>query len=189
MRQDWTVLVDTRERRPLPFPETIALLDDTKPPHWKRMVTARLRRKPLRLETGDYALEGYEKRCLVETKRGARELVGNCLTRDRDRFVSCLDRLSSACDIPILVVEGTLHHLYQEEDGEAALDSLTRLCCERRILLSFCPADTQVARIGLASWIARTLVSAAVQPAAPLQPPKEPIRDPHADPVSRHAVA
>lgn len=104
-----TVLVDTREKYPVTFPDTIDWwpYPDSK----KKQVQLRVVHK--KMETGDVGLEGLEHVSLFEFKRGARELHQNLLTaRDRGRFLKAIERLSTACQFPYLLVECHPWELY-----------------------------------------------------------------------------
>lgn len=96
-----TVLVDTREKRPLKFPATIK---------WYRNRAAKgkvllVRTASRTLVAGDYALEGYEETCIVERKGSLTELSNNLLGDDFSRADTAFRRLGDATAHPYLLLE------------------------------------------------------------------------------------
>lgn len=89
------------EKYPLLFPEII----DWCPYPRAKTRQVRLEVVNCRMETGDYALEGFEHVGLVERKRGVRELATNLGSGDRGRFIRAIERLSSACTYPYLLLD------------------------------------------------------------------------------------
>ena len=77
MSNELTILVDSREKKPLPFPEHLPLLRSDLPALSRSSRTYRLRTESLTMATGDYALKGYEKQCLIERKGSLQEVAGN----------------------------------------------------------------------------------------------------------------
>lgn len=166
MKRKWTILVDTREQTPLPIPANLTMQD----PAWggrMKLSTVRVDTVRTKLDEGDYALEGHRGLVLVERKASLREVAGNCLGRDRDRFVSCLDRLRSACSHPTLMLESTTLRRGHEAREMAGLDSLQRLCLERGISLLIMPVSTQPQRRLVGEWIARLLINGALTDGTP----------------------
>ena len=93
-----TILIDSREQLPLPFPGTV-VVDGTRYSLTGKVVTR---------HEGDYALKGYEDCCIVERKYSARELLKNLFDpKDGKRQAKALTRLCSACELPVLVLEAT----------------------------------------------------------------------------------
>lgn len=158
---------DTREKKPLIFPETLSLLDDTKPSYYRIPIRVRLRVEDFALKTGDYALLEHEECCLVERKGSLREIANNCLTKDgRRRFVSQVDRLKEECKNPILMLEGTPMDLQRAtkhvpEPG-LALDAFQRILFERQVTLVLLPSATVSARRAVGEWVARLLINGAL---------------------------
>jgi len=97
-----TVLVDTREQRPLLFPGTVRLRGRL----YKILVDR------VRLDAGDYQLrQGCKRRCIVERKSGLWEIYTNYLTPDRKRYKRAMDKLCAATDRPVLLVESSIPQL------------------------------------------------------------------------------
>ena len=164
MKREYVILQDTREKKPLLFPETLTFLDDTKPPWFRRPVRVRLRVEKFPLKTGDYCLLGYEKVGLVERKGSLREVAGYCLTKDGcRRFASQVDRLKEESALPYLLLEGTPLDLlratkYVENPG-LAMDSFQRFLLKKEIPLILLPAATTTARKSVGEWVARLLIN------------------------------
>lgn len=117
-----TVLIDSRERRPLLFPSWITF-------HGDRTLDAhqiQVKTEVVTMPAGDYALKGYEDVCLIETKRSLRELHNNVCTNEWPRVGKALKRLSEACDYPYIVWEITPSQLFWKSkhvpDPELVLD-------------------------------------------------------------------
>ena len=167
MKRSWTILKDTREKKPLIFPATLPCLDDTSPPTSKNSLTVRLTVVDSTLTTGDYALLGHENQVLVERKGCLREVAGNCLTKDgRRRFISQVDRLKEAAVHPYLMLEGSPCELSKPVSNVPkpflALDALQRILLERRVPLLLLPSNTVAARRALGEWVARLLINGAL---------------------------
>lgn len=103
--QSVTVLVDTREQRPFLFPETLALWQPREAGRAPKADIVKVAVKKVRLDAGDYCLEGAESVAIFERKSGIVELIGNTLSDDRPRFLRALHKLAKACDYPYLFVE------------------------------------------------------------------------------------
>lgn len=177
MHREYTIITDTREQTPLPFPSHLPLLDPSRPPSSRTSLTVKLGGRTQKLDAGDYALAGYEEICLIERKGSLRELAKNCLTPDRTRFVAALDRLRASCLRPYLLVEGSLADMSQDPgipDWWVALDSLQRLLIERNISMILLPNKGTIQRRMIGEWVARVLVNNAISPILPANPPEEP---------------
>lgn len=166
MKRQWTILIDTREQRPVSFPDGLVVLDDARRPSKKAVLTVSLGTRAATLPAGDYALEGFEDRVLVERKGSLREIAGNCLTADRRRFTDCLQRLWDSCRRPYLLLEGTPAHLYRTQgldyDPRVAVDALVRLCIDYDVALFTLPYETGPQRQAFAEMIARLLIAGAI---------------------------
>jgi ERCC4-type nuclease len=129
-----TVLIDANEQKPLLFPRSIMYYGNCGSRSGQRV---RVQTKRKRLETGDYTLVGSEPLVLIERKGSIVELVSNFLTADRARALSAFDRLSAACEVPILLLEGSPSDLWSQcsvdrvlgrgLEIERALDELCRI--------------------------------------------------------------
>ena len=95
-----TVLIDSRERRPLLFPSWIEWYGDRTLESRQIQVLT----KVIRMPSGDYAISGYDEVCIIETKRSLRELHGNVCT-EWPRVAKALGKLSVACKYPYVVWE------------------------------------------------------------------------------------
>jgi ERCC4-type nuclease len=167
LKREYVILRDTREKKPLIFPETLVMLDDTKPPWFRRSITVRLRVEDYPLKTGDYCLLGYEKVCLVERKGSLREVAGYCITKDGcRRFTSQVERLKEEAALPYLLMEGTpidllRPTLHVEKPGQA-MDSFQRFLLKNEIPLILLPAATTTARKAVGEWVARLMINGAL---------------------------
>ncbi|KKL77539.1 hypothetical protein LCGC14_2033880 [marine sediment metagenome] len=106
-----TVLIDSREKEGhrLLFPSWIDI-------HCDRIIgvdQVHIKTKVSRMVAGDYAIEGYEDVCLIETKRSLRELCSNLSPGNWPRVCKALKRLSK-CQYPYLVLEMTPSELFQK---------------------------------------------------------------------------
>ena len=169
MKRSWTILQDDREKTPLLFPANMVMLDDAHLPCDRRSCTISLTVAKKRLQTGDYALEGFESRVLIERKKHLPELFANLLTpTGRERFVKACDRLRSECAHPILILEGTIGHLVRtaraqlDVDPWLVVDALHRICLERRIQILYLPAATPEQRRSVGEEVARLLINGAL---------------------------
>lgn len=167
MRKEWTIIQDTREKKPLKFPANLKVLDDKYPPHKQRVTTIRIHTLVEKLEAGDYLLQGYEDNTIIERKGSLREIAKNCLNeKDRVRFIKALVKLKNACDHPILMLEGT--PLQMEKPCKnvphpaCAIDGLMRLIREYDIELILLPGTTYSHRRACANWVARLLIAGAI---------------------------
>jgi ERCC4-type nuclease len=183
MNRQWLILVDTREKKPLLFPEHLTVLSDTQPAHTQATVTVRLHTERKRLETGDYLLASHPTTTIVERKGSVREVQTNCLNRrDRARFVRCLERMRDAAVDPVLLLEGSPADLVKPlpanaygQPGESpagpALDALFSLLHEYGIRLLLLPNSTVANRRAMGEIVARDLIAGAIHHAPSPLPP------------------
>ena len=167
MKKEWTIIQDTREKKPLKFPANLKVLDDKSPPPKQRIVTVRLHTVVEKLEAGDYLLQGYESNTIIERKGCLREIAKNCLNhKDRVRFIKSLKKLQSACTHPVLMLEGTpleMERPCQNVPKPAcAMDALMRLMREYKIEMILLPGKTYSHRRACANWVARLLINGAI---------------------------
>jgi hypothetical protein len=80
VHREYTILVDEREKRPLPFPSHLVLWDPSSLPTSPRAVSVRLLTRSARLLSADYCLDEPSPLLLVERKGSYRELAGNLCT-------------------------------------------------------------------------------------------------------------
>lgn len=156
----WVISVDQREKTPLPLPDHLVILDPTRPAWHAQPRTLKLHTIRRTLSEGDYALESHPSSVLVERKGSLREVSSNCLGRDRDRFLNCLNRLQRACAYPVLFLEDNPRRKHKDDDR--GLDALMRLCFERSISLVIMPTSTITQRRLAGERIARLLINGAL---------------------------
>lgn len=87
--------IDTREKRPLPFPSFLRTPSET-----FAIQTIRVR-----LPEGDYRLKAYPDVCIIERKGSVEELAKNLLTWDNKRQGRAIAKLIAACSNPYLLIE------------------------------------------------------------------------------------
>ena len=167
MKTKWTIVQDTREKKPLKFPANLKVLNDNFPPHKQRITTVRLHTIKDKLEAGDYLLQGYEGNTIIERKGSLREIAKNCLNeKDRIRFIKSLQKLKDACEHPVLMLEGTPLQMEKPCPNVvcpgAAVDGLMRLIREYNIELILLPGTTYSHRRACANWVARLLIAGAI---------------------------
>lgn len=156
------IVVDTREKRPMLFPDHL--------PFWvspTRRVTIKLVIERRTLKTADYILGGAPTCVGIERKRDLDELHNNlCTASGRKRFLACLDRLSSEFEKPILFLEGTPSALVRshrpETDPTRVRDQLMSACAHYNISLLTIPTATIPQRRVAAEWLASLLISGAI---------------------------
>jgi len=167
LKKEWTIIQDTREKKPLKFPANLKVLDDSFSPTKQRLITVRLHTIKDKLDAGDYLLQGHESSTIIERKGSLREIAKNCLNeKDRIRFIKSLQKLRNACTHPVLMLEGT--PLLMEKPCKnvphpaAAVDGLLRLLREYSIEMILLPGTTYSHRRACANWVARLLITGAI---------------------------
>jgi len=159
-----TVLVDTREQRPLLFPDNFVYYDEYRVPHLVKLDT-----QPQALDAGDYALEGFLHACRVERKGSVAEVCGNLLSSDRRRATASLIRLTRACTCPILLLDAALASFYpsglhKSTAGAKAMSQLLRLSARHGLRIVFAgPCKSVAHRRKLGVVIAQLLMAAAYE--------------------------
>lgn len=167
LKRQYTIIVDTRERKPLLFPASIAMLDPSSPPHSPKVARVSLTTIKRKLDTGDYALLGYEEDVLVERKGSLREISKNCFHfKDRPRFIRCIERLRDSCKRPYVLLEGSplemLRPTKEVPKPYFSVDSLLRILTEYQIGFWFMPANTSAHKRAAGEWLARTLINGVI---------------------------
>lgn len=150
--RDLTILIDSREKKPLPFPEHLVVCDPA--PR-----TLRVRHACITLKTGDYALGGYPECGVVERKGSLREVATNMQSGDLLRQSGVLRRLA---ELPraALLLEGPIHPMTPTPECEhpgAGISSLLALC--PRLSLMVLPATTPLQRLACGEWVIRWLLA------------------------------
>lgn len=161
MKSLFTVLVDSREKKPLPFPAHLVVGRQG----GKGTCTVAVRTIVAPLKTGDYVLQGHEAGTIVERKGSLMEVVKNVRGRDRTRFLAALDRLAEEAARPVLFLEGTPSDLARAEHRDptlrGGLDELMRLCSTRNVHFFLLPARTPGNRRSAGEFILRMLIAGA----------------------------
>lgn len=182
MMTTYTIYVDAREKKPLPFPATLQLTDMSRPSFASRLDTVALKTQTKTLKTADYLLgptsvdhplgfgAAYSSESVVaiETKRSLSEIAGNVLpSHGRKLFVDCLRRLSSF-PRALLLVEGGLSTLYSNPlpgtsfSPICARDHLISLCFQYGVHLHMLDGTTPASRLRNADYVARLLILGGV---------------------------
>lgn len=156
-----TVHVDTSEQVPLIFPRVLVVRPRrayTK----ARTILVTAKKKNLRKWGCDYAIDGHYEASMVERKRGMDELHKNVWTADYGRFTASLDRLSSSCEHPYLVLEKSASELYRHDHlhpGDV-LAHLFRELHRRNIrFLAMGRAESRRTRMLMGDFILRLMLS------------------------------
>lgn len=177
LQREWTILIDEREKRPLRFPDHLVLWDRGSSALDGRTTTVRLHTKTQRMLTGDYVLEGFASKVIVERKGSLDELGNNLLTKEgRRKFVAEMERLRAECSHPIVLLEGcplSLASSVRRGSNPALVrDTLLGLLHEYNVELMLLPSSSPSSRMACAEWLAAKLITGALHHAQPhLQPP------------------
>lgn len=107
------VFVDNRERKVLPFPDTLVW----SPAPGVGPVRLSIKTESKRLDAGDILLADWPAVSIVERKGSLRELYNNLFTRDKARAGAAFQRLASACAYPYLLLEGSPADWMREAQG------------------------------------------------------------------------
>lgn len=164
-----TILVDIREKKPLPFPDHLVVGSE------KGTRVVRLLTRRSLLETGDYVLAEAPALAVVERKANFAELHKNLLTPvGRARFDAELHRLQPFAH-KWLFLEGDPHelstpsHLYPAHPA-CVRDTLLRLCLQHRLHLLLMPVNTRARKHAAGEWIASLLYHAFLFSTTPPTP-------------------
>lgn len=130
-------------------------------------VTCPLRIVVREIPTGDYYLDGYRHRMIVERKGSFDELATNCFTTTgRRRFLAECARLLAETAHPVLLIEGTVPDLISRWRGSDSpwlvVDAFQRLCLEHRISIRYIPVSTPAQRRVAGEEVAHLLVNGAL---------------------------
>ena len=165
MPRSLTVCVDTREKYPILFPETLKVWPDRQNPR-SHLIQLKVQRKCLK--TGDYLLSKWPSACIVERKASSSELWKNFMTGDYARAEAAFVRLSEACRHPVLLLDMTpaeaLRCSEHCPEPARAIDHLYRLVCDLGLHLIFaggCRASGP--RRALGEHLARLMLTAALK--------------------------
>ena len=163
-----TVLIDNREKDPLPMPAFIPwFLGRELKPHIIKITT-----KASKLGAGDYAIEGNHQFAIIERKGSLRELASNFLSADWPRFQKAIEKFVDATDHPILLVEGGYSDLtsysgvspqasrFQLPDPHCVLDILNRIVVRYNLQLTITgPTNTIAQRRMVGEFALRMLLN------------------------------
>lgn len=141
-----TVVVDKREKRPLIFPATMPWTFGVG--HHKITREFKIDVVHENLDSGDYALRGYEHVARIERKGAATELLQNLFTKDRPRFERSLKRLCDSCTVPILLLDMHPRQFMSDphvRDPHEVRNELYRLCAWRGLRLHWLYVGNDVA--------------------------------------------
>ena len=148
-----TVLVDTREQKPLPLPKTIRWSQVGGDP---RLIE--VRSEPLALYAGDYILKEAPKLCIIERKGNINELHDNLQGRDQPRALRAFRKLVEATENPILALDFPLSQTLYNGDRDELFTRLAQLCARYRLQV-ICGGIGVKARHLLSDLIVRILLS------------------------------
>lgn len=157
------VLIDSREKEPLPFPATLPTsLSGV------RKKTLALETSRRTLKTGDYMLDlpgPLHDRSCVERKCGAREVHSCFLGSARTRVCGAggqLDRLALFTS-PLLLIEAPYTSLLKttehNPDGPYLLEAVFHACNLRGIAVHCLPNQHRGARRRTGEWVVRYLLA------------------------------
>lgn len=156
-----TVLIDSREKKPLTFPAHLVVLDRARLPTAGRSRTITVRTQSQTMKTGDYRLVGGSS--AIERKGSFEEIAGNCLTVDgRRRFIDCCRRLRAECSDACLLFEGQVG-AFEVRGGlphpGVATDALLDIIGVFGLPLILMPLNTVAQRRAAGEWALRWLIS------------------------------
>lgn len=174
MSRSYTVLVDRREKKPLPFPAHLVVAAAGQNPSARRTETVRLRTERKTMETADYRLADHPTNCYaleaegsryvaIETKRSWREIASQTLTdKRRATLARCLDRLADMPGVPLVVFEEpTSHPRIPDNDRVVAQDTFIRMLLERGLPWISLRSNSLPQRRATAEFVARFLIQGA----------------------------
>ncbi len=148
-----TILVDTREQKPLPLPKTIRW------PTWgDEGQLIEIREEPLALYAGDYALKEAPKRCIIERKGSINEVRENLCGEDRYRATNAFRKLCETTNNPILALDFPLTQLLYKGKRDVVFTRLAQLCVEYRLQILSAGGGVN-ARHTLSDLIVRVLLA------------------------------
>lgn len=134
-----TVLVDTREQRPLLFPSSFLYHPSRRAGGAVRVLLTWERHT---LNAGDYMLKGYGGIVRVERKGSLEELAKNLLSKDFTRSSAAFRKLAHSCAHPIVLLEESPVVLMRPtpyvENPALVMDTWHRLMAERSVHWIWC---------------------------------------------------
>jgi len=162
MKTQWTVVRDSREKKPLAFPKNLVVLDKI-----GRSTTIRLWEETDTLYKGDYYLRDHEHDGIVERKYTIDEMTINLFSYHRRKlFIKELDYLSERSKVPYVLLDGSprkfLTPTKRQPYPGVVFDALFDLILPRKIGLLIIPSDTLSARRAMGEIVARLLIRSAL---------------------------
>lgn len=167
----YKMVVDKREKFPLPIPKRIVCLGEGFGAQAKRTVTHEIEVVSKTLPVGDYGIwSGHnayhiEGACVVERKASASELANNVFDgRARANFVRELEEMRANWRHPYLLFEGNAAALYKKVpsiDFGILVDGVQRLMLQYGIPFLFIPGGSASARGKAADFVTRLLINGA----------------------------
>lgn len=157
------LVVDSREKYPLLFPETITWHPDRS----SDTKLIKLKVVEAKLDYGDYLLAKWPDKAVIERKGSLDELCQNLLTDDYARFTAALDRLIANCTAPYILLDASITDLWTPTahctEPAQVWDALCRTVVHRKIPLLWAgSAKLAGPRRILGGQIARLLLAHAL---------------------------
>lgn len=171
---DYTIVVDAREKKPLPLPSRLLMLSPSALPETRQSTWVGVKQTRREIPAADYCLDGEPGVCyslggsvIVERKAALDEIATNCLdSYRRQRFVRCLEAMRRSHARPFLIFEGGLSRMYKASSSnphpELAIDALQRLCFAHGVHLLAISGDSLACRRHLGDYVARMLINGAL---------------------------
>ena len=153
-----TILVDTREKKPLPLPKTIVWCQDATFAGGQVGRLIEIRTEPIALYAGDYALKESPKRCIIERKGSINEVRENLCGVDRYRATNAFRKLCETTDNPILALDFPLTQRLYKGERDVLFTRLAQLCVEYRLQILSAGGGVK-ARHTLSDLVVRVLLA------------------------------
>lgn len=162
-----TVQIDTREKIPLLFPDTI-MVGHPELTYRELPVAVLVEKK--KLDFGDYRLKEYPDQCVVERKASQLELFKNLNdSRDRIRQAKSFRKLTAGCKYPYLLVECTPARLLAKnlliKQRELVVHRLSLVIAKYRLHALFIPWQSRCpdARRTLGTFLVHLMLGCVLQ--------------------------
>lgn len=177
-----TVQVDTREKYPVLFPDSIRI---PHPEREYRTLLIKVITEKRKLDIGDYRLKEYPNCCVVERKASQLELFKNVMNcRDSVRQAKAFRKLSTV-QHPVILIEASPSSLMQKSkripDPELLISKLTMVLSKYGFQTLWIPWKSRIpeARRKLGTFLAHLMLNYAIQPQFDVLP--ELVYDPKQD--------
>lgn len=173
----FTVVVDDRERKPLPIPSFLEIHMPSSPHSCNSSDVKRVEivKQVRQISTADYVLdqddpanvyvdEGCPHTVIVERKHTVQEMHRNLFGRKRrGLFESELDRMRSTWKRPILLYDSGLTSLFEPQNAVdfpgAVVDAMIRLCYRYEVQFMPVHAVTTAQRVAAGELVTRLLIN------------------------------